>query len=441
MLSESKIRIIDRVNYLIFIVYVLLIIEGALRKWVLPQFSSPLFFIKDPFVLYIYWLCFYYKLFPRNFYFILSMFLGLLFYFLMSLQSLIIPFNVLAGIYGWRTYFMYLPMAFIIGRYYRKEDLIRVAKFTCLVGIPIAVLTYVQYKSPMDSYINKSVGLGESTAYTVIENIVRPSGTFSFTTGQSSFIATLLLMLLFNFFLKKEDRFLKPALFSIAIFAFFVNLAVSGSRGTYVSVIIILLFLLFAAVILLNKIQGFKIITYVVLSAVLAFLLFYFVFDKEWEIITKRQEMAEAAEGSIFYRMLSIFINIDCLTNGDITFLGFGLGLSSGGGSFLVTGKSSFVLAETDWARNILEAGVLLGAVYIFYRIFLSIHIFNGALHGILKSRNPMPFVFLGFVLPSLLIGSITGNGTSNVYNWLFVGFSLAINRLYLQEEDLTSEP
>ena len=434
-LSENKTRIIERVNYMVFIVYILLILEGALRKWVLPQFSSPLFFIKDPFVIYIYWLCFYYKLFPRTFYFVLSMFLALLFYFLMSLQSLIIPFNVLAGIYGWRTYFFFLPMAFIIAQYYQKEDLIRVAKFTCLIGIPIGILTYIQYKSPMDSFINRNVGLGESKAYTVLENIVRPSGTFSFTVGQATFIASLLVMLLYNFFLKKEERFLRPVVFYMAVFFFFVNLAVCGSRGAYVSVLIILFFLLLASFILLNKKQGFNILAYLTFGLIISFLIFYLVFDKEWEIITRRNEMAESEEGSIFKRMLSLFVSIDFLASGVLNFLGFGLGLSSGGGSFLVTGRSSFTLAETDWARNLLEAGVLLGAAYILYRIFLSLHLLHGAIVSIIRSKNPMPFVFVGFIIPCLLAGSITGNGTSNVYNWIFVGLSLAANRVYFQED------
>jgi hypothetical protein len=42
--------------------------------------------------------------------------------------------------------------------------------------------------------------------------------------------------------------------------------------------------------------------------------------------------------------------------------------------------------------------------------------------------------------VPSLLIGSITGNGTSNIYNWLFVGFSIAINRVYLQNEEYQTQ-
>ena len=47
---------------LIFIVYWLLIFEGALRKWALPEAHSILFFIRDPFVLAAYVLTVKYKL-------------------------------------------------------------------------------------------------------------------------------------------------------------------------------------------------------------------------------------------------------------------------------------------------------------------------------------------------------------------------------------------
>ena len=39
---------------LIFLLFLLLIFEGALRKWVLPGLSNPLLFIRDPFLLAIY---------------------------------------------------------------------------------------------------------------------------------------------------------------------------------------------------------------------------------------------------------------------------------------------------------------------------------------------------------------------------------------------------
>jgi len=81
----------------------------VLRKWIFPQANKLLFFIRDPFVLYIYYLALRYDLWPRS-----SVFLkvGLI------LAALFIPLNFPAvdnharqpsgRIYGWRNYFFYL---------------------------------------------------------------------------------------------------------------------------------------------------------------------------------------------------------------------------------------------------------------------------------------------------------------------------------------------
>ena len=45
-----------RIVSLVMLVYLLLILEGALRKWLLPSFGQLLFFIRDPFVVWIYWI-------------------------------------------------------------------------------------------------------------------------------------------------------------------------------------------------------------------------------------------------------------------------------------------------------------------------------------------------------------------------------------------------
>src|SRR5580700_3777997 len=51
---------------LVTLVYLLLIFEGALRKWVLTSFGAALFFIRDPFVLAVYWLAFRHAMIPRH---------------------------------------------------------------------------------------------------------------------------------------------------------------------------------------------------------------------------------------------------------------------------------------------------------------------------------------------------------------------------------------
>ena len=57
---------IRNIRRLIWLYFWLLLIEGALRKWVLPQLSNPLLIIRDPVVILIYVLAFHARVFPRN---------------------------------------------------------------------------------------------------------------------------------------------------------------------------------------------------------------------------------------------------------------------------------------------------------------------------------------------------------------------------------------
>src|SRR5438876_12262329 len=57
---------LQNIRRLIYVYLFLLIIEGALRKWIVPQFSNPLLLVRDPVVLAIYFLAWRARVFPRN---------------------------------------------------------------------------------------------------------------------------------------------------------------------------------------------------------------------------------------------------------------------------------------------------------------------------------------------------------------------------------------
>src|SRR5262245_66481114 len=64
--ARSRERARRRVVGLVLLVYLLLIFEGSLRKWLLPQLSLYIFFIRDPFVLIAYLLAFRHGLWPTR---------------------------------------------------------------------------------------------------------------------------------------------------------------------------------------------------------------------------------------------------------------------------------------------------------------------------------------------------------------------------------------
>ncbi len=59
-------KTIRNIRWLIWLYFWLLIFEGALRKWVVPQLSNPLLIVRDPVLLLAYFLALRAGIFPAN---------------------------------------------------------------------------------------------------------------------------------------------------------------------------------------------------------------------------------------------------------------------------------------------------------------------------------------------------------------------------------------
>ena len=370
-------------------------------------------------------------MFPKNSIAKLSLYLSFFYFVFGFLQTLvnIIPFFVI--LYGWRSYFMYMPLAFIIAEYTDIKFAKKIAAFTCYIAIPMAILTYIQYKSPTDAFINKNVGGNNTQIFTISRGIVRPSGTFPFFTGQTIFIVTVLIMLLFNYFMDKR-KFLPEYVSYIAGVAFVSNLAVSGSRSAYGSCLIVFIFLISSSLILINKRKSASILLFSIIAVVIAVGLFNAFFSEQIALLMERQSYATEQEGAISGRVAGIFT---ISTSNDIPYLGYGIGTGSVGGSYISTGSNNFALAESEWARIQLENGYFFGFLYIFFRILLAVYILKESLQATIRRNNPIPFIICSFTFPFVLVGQLTMNGTTTGYGCIFIGFTMAINKLFMNDE------
>src|SRR3954471_16497321 len=117
------------IRRLIWLYFWLLLFEGALRKWLLPELSNPLLVIRDPVALLIYMLSFRAGVFPRNGWVIALIVLTCLttmatFF---QLWDYVPPFYIsaVAG-YGIHSNFFHLPLIFVIGKVLRFEDVKRI---------------------------------------------------------------------------------------------------------------------------------------------------------------------------------------------------------------------------------------------------------------------------------------------------------------------------
>lgn len=423
---DNKERARRWVVSLVFIIYWLLIFEGALRKWAFPSLQKILFFIRDPFVLTCYILAFKHKLWPKwNLLFATGVIFACAFLLLALIQSLVLGVNPIVVAYGWRNYFYYLPLAFLIGEQFRGRDLARLVRQTLMVTIPIAVLCFKQFSSPAEDVINQSYGHG--AAMLVARGVVRTSGTFTIASAQALFIGSVFAMLLCVWLLPKTQRPLGRVWLWLSTGAAITTLAVSGARGSF-GVIAPVVVAAGVSVVLLHKgkinWRRMLILPTLVLVAAVAYVT---VFHYAFEVMSERVSTARGVEGSILVRIIGPFLALPNLWP-QLSVLGAGIGVGTNAGVMLRTGSMGF-LAEDEWGRIVLEAGIF-GLLYIAYRCWLTGWLVVQAFKATKRSRNSLPLCLVAFEAIILAAGQMTLQGTINGYGFLFAGFCMAANRL-----------
>ncbi|MEJ0099924.1 MAG: hypothetical protein WDO12_09335 [Pseudomonadota bacterium] len=151
-----------RIVRLVVFSFWLLIFEGSLRKWVAPQYSQYLYFVRDPFALWIYAIALRAGVFRQQ---------SLLLYFGMAMAALVavmcVPLVLTSGgqytpilaLYGLRNYFLYIPMAFVIGRCFEFDD-IRLLAHQCMLAILVAApLAVLQFNAPANHPLNVGIAV------------------------------------------------------------------------------------------------------------------------------------------------------------------------------------------------------------------------------------------------------------------------------------------
>jgi hypothetical protein len=181
----------------LFAVFVLMVFEGALRKWAFPWAQAQLYLVKDAILLAVYlgfmldsrkkWPS------PKGLGLIkIVLAIGFVF-------GCIEVFNpnspsILVGLMGVKTYFLYAPVAFILPYAIEsREHLFVLIRRYLIMAIPVAVLGFVQIMAGPGSSLNTYVSHSEDSeavlSYFGEENFVRTSGTFSYISGYTAFLS------------------------------------------------------------------------------------------------------------------------------------------------------------------------------------------------------------------------------------------------------------
>jgi hypothetical protein len=386
------------IRYLIWLYFWLLLVEGALRKWILPGLSNPLLVIRDPVVLAIYAFSFRARVFPRNGWVVALIVMACLAVMatFFQLWDYVAPQYIaaVAG-YGVHANFFHLPLIFVMGRVLTYEDVKRFGWWTLILLVPMTALMVAQFRASPDSIWNRTAG-GEGEMLMSSLGKVRTAGPFSFVIGVVAYFSLATGYIVWAVLNRGVYRYW---LLAVASAALIIGISVSGSRsavGACAVVVASLLVVIFLRPDVVNRL-GQVLLAMVLIGFVVSRTA---IFREGAKVLSTRfAEVAEATEQSIpqdlVSRALSTFED-GWFVLRKAPFLGYGLGVGTNAGAKLLVGQSVFLLMEGEWPRVILENGPLLGAAYLLWRLGLVFRI------GWLSIKS----VRIGNLLPLLLFSS-----------------------------------
>lgn len=380
----------------------LLILEGSIRKWLLPQLSGPLLFVRDPLAVYAIFLGFRLGTFSRR--------IGL--QWLMAISALI-SLGALLGmivreelpislyIIGIRTYFLHLPLIWIFAEAFNRDDCENIGRWLLRFSPVMAALMVFQYLGKKSDWINLGAGGGLQISANIGEKI-RAAGTFSYNTGTGFYFGLIVAFVIAHLLMSQARKLDYVALASAVVAA-----SVSISRSTVATLLIV-------AILPFTQIQNpiktlhqlasrqavviIMAILFVSLSPVGPIIM------EGFSNFETRRTNAAGSDGGFLSRTFLLFDFIPQLHEAPL--LGKGIALGTNPGAQLTIGRMQYLLEEWDWPRHVSELGPLFGTLYISIRISLTLWLLRVSLRAS-GNGDILPFALWCVFLPIFLAGNI----------------------------------
>ncbi len=413
-------------------IFFIVLFEGALRKWLFVP-SIPLMLLRDVIVIatVIYGLNrrkFKFRAWPE--FILMSWTVLVLSWALLQFIFQIMPFPVI--FIGIRAWILYLWFAVLFARVVSRSELIFILKVMLWTMVPMVFLAVIQHLSPVHAFINRQAGGDDQYIFTVAKDIVRTTGTFSFTLGYTTYLALMTPLVLW---LMSDGASLIKNYFIRLLFvgSFFLGIIVSGSRG---AIFFTGGMLIMWSIISLLRGKYRKISPKTVfLMPILIVVVGYFlapVIERAYEANTSRIESASRSE-DVTSRIISIFIGSDEVWQ-EFDFFGKGIGAGSNAArSFMPATNNGFLLGENEIDRILNEGGIL-GLLFEFLKILVSIVGLILSVRILIKGKNFLPILFWVFLTVQLLTASTTGQITAHAFTFLSLAIGWALLKFRLHK-------
>ncbi|MHB8636589.1 MAG: hypothetical protein ACYC96_08965 [Fimbriimonadaceae bacterium] len=408
---------------LVWLYFWLLILEGVLRKWVLPSLSTPLLLIRDPIPLAMLWIGVRTRAFPRT--------VGVYLWALLALACFVagllaIPNSPQVVIYGLKCDFLHLIVLAMVPIVFDGEDLDRMIRAIIYISVPIALLMAWQFHSPNNSWINSGID-GTFKQLDSAQGHVRPPGPFSYTAGPACFCALLAAVLTGA---AVDRRPISRQLLFVGAVALVVASLYSSSRGLVAGVAIVIAAGLVGALANNPRVAG----RYVGILFAIGFVALVIgsssMMQDTVEVFSSRisnSSLDESANGGALDRYFGEFTRV-VPALAETPLVGDGLGVGTNGGASALTGSAKFLLSEEELPRLVQESGPVLGLLIIGFRLYLVLWLGWRSLQAVRRGTVLAACLF-GACAVNLLLGHF-GQATVVGFTVLTAGLCLAAAQL-----------
>lgn len=427
------------IRKMIFFFFFYMIIEGVIRKWVLPSFSTHIYFIKDILLIIIY-------MFALKYNFIFKSIYSKIFIIVVTIISLygFIGYDfdkngIISYILGLRSYWLFLPLFLIIAHTCNKDDLVRFFHINLYLIPPYFLLVYFQSILPEISPLNAGY---DGT----LLSPERPSGYFTYTT-QNTYYFLFLFFSFCCFVLDKKEFFKRDIIFlSLLNFLLIIIMILLKSRAVYFYVLttilystICIIFSNFKTELKLKKILLIFLVSLITFNVSSNFLVkksfehskvrmntdvssnYSFVQEnkdielkvlslKIFKINNDNEEKIKVGQFCSKYSTICRIINdlyiIPSIRASSLS----GEGIGAGTKTVVVFNKikKSFYLGELDNKRVIMELGYIIGLLLVLIKM-IAVIIFNFI--ALFKYRNEHKLIYVPivvFISAQMLLGTIS---------------------------------
>lgn len=397
-------RSLDSTKKLFWLYLFLIFLEGAMRKWLMPNMSNLWMMSRDPIVIWTV-LSMLGSRYLRSKVAIAFMAIAVI----MFLTTLTMGHgNLYVALFGFRIWFLHIPYMFIMANKLNREDLMRVGQFLIFMFMPMTVLYVMQWAAPANAWINAQAGGilfdGETVAY----GAVRPAGLFAHGKGAAYYNPLVVTLFVATCFSMYYRRYLLPIRrgFLILSVAVVTMLICSMSRGTVIQSA--LTFILIALMLsLTGKARYFLHILFasIVLYAIFTVLADVSIDGKNlMEPITARFVDATATEGGTSGVIDGRILEPYRFWNDkgqllDPPFFGYGIGAGSNFGTQMLglhvgQNATSEAWGLGEWSSQIVtnEMGFLFGGMVFFLRIGLCVYLFFKSIKCLRRNNDVLPF-------------------------------------------------